>query len=133
MQKMMLVSEITHNIKVSVECVFSSPHSQPLRNQFIFFYHITIENLGEFSVRLLRRKWIIVDAHGSERQVEGEGVVGVQPSIPPQEQHEYSSSCMLSTPFGVMRGTYTFERLMDGELFEVTIPQFKMEVPYLLS
>jgi uncharacterized protein affecting Mg2+/Co2+ transport len=40
---------------------------------------------------------------------------------------------MLSTPFGVMHGNYTFERLMDGELFEVTIPQFKMEVPYLLS
>lgn len=128
-----MVTEITHNIKVSVECVFSSQHSSVLQNQFTFFYHITIENLGEFSVRLLRRKWIIVDAHGSERQVEGEGVVGIQPSIPPADQHEYTSSCMLSTPFGVMRGNYTFERLMDGQLFTVSIPEFKLEVPYLLS
>jgi ApaG protein len=129
----MVVSEITHNIKVSVECVFSSQHSMPLQNQFTFFYNITIENLGDFSVRLLRRKWIIVDAHGSERQVEGEGVVGVQPSIPPQDLHEYTSSCLLSTPFGVMRGSYTFERLLDGQLFSVIIPEFKLEVPYLLS
>lgn len=129
----MVVSEITHNIKVSVECAFSSQQSHPLQNQFVFFYHITIENLGDFSVRLLRRKWIIVDAHGAERQVEGEGVVGVQPSIPPQDQHEYTSSCMLSTPFGVMHGNYTFERLMDGHLFTVAIPEFKLEVPYLLS
>lgn len=128
-----MVSEITHNIKVSVECVFSSQHSSVLQNQFTFFYHITIENLGDFSVRLLRRKWIIVDAHGSERQVEGEGVVGVQPSLPPSDQHEYTSSCLLSTPFGVMRGNYTFERLMDGQLFTVSIPEFKLEVPYLLS
>ncbi|MEK0440310.1 MAG: Co2+/Mg2+ efflux protein ApaG, partial [Bacteroidota bacterium] len=108
-------------------------HSSVLQNQFAFFYHITIENLGDFSVRLLRRKWIIVDAHGSERQVEGEGVVGVQPSLPPSDQHEYTSSCLLSTPFGVMRGNYTFERLMDGQLFTVSIPEFKLEVPYLLS
>ena len=128
-----MVTEITHNIKVSVECVFSSQHSSVLQNQFAFFYHITIENLGDFSVRLLRRKWIIVDAHGSERQVEGEGVVGIQPSIPPADQHEYTSSCMLSTPFGVMRGNYTFERLMDGQLFTVSVPEFKLEVPYLLS
>lgn len=128
-----MVTEITHNIKVSVECVFSSQHSSIPQNQFAFFYHITIENLGDFSVRLLRRKWIIVDAHGSERQVEGEGVVGIQPSIPPADQHEYTSSCMLSTPFGVMRGNYTFERLMDGQLFTVSIPEFKLEVPYLLS
>lgn len=128
-----MVSEITHNIKVSVECVFSSQHSSVLQNQFTFFYHITIENLGDFSVRLLRRKWIIVDAHGSERQVEGEGVVGVQPSLPPSDQHEYTSSCLMSTPFGVMRGNYTFERLMDGQLFTVSIPEFKLEVPYLLS
>jgi ApaG protein len=129
----MVVSEITHNIKVSVECVFSSQHSQPLQNQFVFFYNITIENLGDYSVKLLRRRWNIIDAHGAERQVEGEGVVGVQPSIPPQDQHEYTSSCMLNTPFGLMKGSYTFERLLDGHLFDVWIPEFKLEVPYLLS
>ena len=129
----MLVSEITHGVKVSVECAYSSKHSMEEQEEFVFFYHITIENLGEYSVRLLRRKWIILDAHGLERVVEGEGVVGVQPSIPPSDQHEYTSSCMLSTAFGVMRGNYTFERLVDGEQFLVSIPAFQMEVPYLLS
>lgn len=130
---LMMVSEITHDVKVSVECAYSSKHSVELQDQFVFFYHITIENLGDFSVRLLRRKWIILDAHGVERIVEGEGVVGVQPSIPSGYQHEYTSSCLMNTAFGTMRGHYTFERLVDGVEFDVTIPLFQLEVPYLLS
>lgn len=129
----MLVSEITQNIKVSVECAYSGKHSMAEQNTFVHFYHITIENLSSVSVQLLHRKWVIIDSNGVERVVEGEGVVGVQPSIPPNEQHEYTSSCVLNTPFGLMRGHYTFERLVDQKLFHVAIPEFKLEVPYLLS
>ena len=62
---------------------------------------------------------------GEVKEVEGEGVVGKQPDIPPGEWHEYNSFCVLESFEGSMEGTYLMQR-PDGELFYVVIPRFPL-------
>ena len=71
---------------------------------------------------MLRRHWIIQDACGTLREVEGEGVVGLQPVLAPGEVHGYSSFCNLDTDIGKMAGTYLMTRTEDGSMFEVIVP-----------
>ena len=124
---------ITNDVRVSVETFFQPKYSNPDRQEFVFAYRITIENLNPFTVRLLRRHWIIFDAHSEYREVEGEGVVGQQPILEPGNVHQYVSWSNLKCEMGSMRGTYTFARLDTDELFEVDIPVFRLIAPYRLN
>ena len=122
--------DITHDIQVSVETVYQGFHFVQHIGQHVFAYRITIENHGDHSVKLLRRHWHIVETNGTERQVEGEGVVGEQPLIEPGSGHVYSSGCNLVTDLGKMFGDYTFERQHDRKLFKVEIPEFMLIAPF---
>ena len=99
----------------------------------MFFYRITIENYNEFEVQLVRRHWDIFDSNGIKTVVEGEGVVGEKPLLAPSESFSYESACNLESGIGIMRGHYTLMRTGSGELFEAEVPEFVMEVPYMLN
>jgi ApaG protein len=105
----------------------------PRENHYFFVYFITIENKGDTSVQLLKRHWDISDSNSEKRTVEGEGVVGETPVIEPGEKFEYNSGCNLMTEIGTMSGFYTMQRLVDNQLFNVTIPKFDMVVPAKLN
>ena len=62
--------------------------------------------------------------------MEGEGVVGVQPTIQPGENYQYVSGCNLRTEMGKMKGTYQMENLFSKAMFDVAIPSFEMIVPF---
>ncbi len=124
---------VTKGITVAVETNYLPHHSDPRENRYIFGYHIMIENGSQHTVQLLRRHWFITDAAAQLREVEGEGVVGEQPIIPPGERYEYASYCDLSTEIGKMRGNYLMSREEDELLFEVEIPEFKMIAPSKLN
>lgn len=128
-----MVFSITKGIKVSVKTEYQSFYSNPQQNHFVFSYKVAIENNSEHTIQLLRRHWHIVDANGFRREVEGEGVVGYQPTLEPGHRHEYVSGCNLNTQIGKMYGAFQMIRVLDGEIFEVEIPEFLMEVPYLLN
>lgn len=123
----------TQGVKVTVTTNYLPDYSSPAQQHFVFAYKINIENLSEFTVKLLRRHWFIHDSNGVVREVEGEGVVGQQPVLEPGDSHEYVSGCNLKTGIGKMRGTYLMERLVDGEQFQVAIPEFVLIVPYKLN
>lgn len=124
-----MVSKISAGIKVSVEVYYQPDYSNPLNNEFMFAYRITIENSNAFAVKLLTRNWHIFDSNGEHREVEGEGVVGQQPVISSGKQFQYSSGCNLRTEIGKMHGTYTLENLNNKQRFTVNIPAFQMIVP----
>ena len=63
----------TNGITVSVETQYLPSHSNPREGKFIFGYHITIVNRSSFTVQLLRRHWVITNADGIMREVEGSG------------------------------------------------------------
>lgn len=121
---------ISEGIKVSVETSYQPDFSNPLQSEFVFSYHITIENHNVFPVKLHRRHWYIFDSDATFREVEGEGVVGVQPTILPGKSYEYTSSCNLNSEIGKMNGHYEMENLFNKKFFFVDIPAFEMIVPF---
>ena len=125
-----MTSMISDGVQVSVETFYQPDYSNPLQSEFMFAYRITLENLNSFPVKLHRRHWKIFDSNGTYRDVEGEGVVGVQPVIQPGENYQYVSGCNLRTEMGRMEGTYQFENLGANKMFTVTIPAFEMIVPF---
>lgn len=128
-----MTTQITDGVKVSVETVYQPEYSNPDNEHFMFAYKIRIENLGDYSVKLLKRHWSIFDSNGTMREVTGDGVVGQQPVISPGEVHEYVSGCNLKTDIGFMEGTYDMQREIDGSPFKVAIPQFNLIAPYRLN
>ena len=120
----------TNNITVSVETQYLDGHSNPRASKCVFGYHITIENRSPHTVQLLRRRWLIQDACGTIREVEGAGVVGLQPVLAPGETYEYASFCNFDTDMGKMVGTYLMARTDDGSFFEANIPEFLLVAPF---
>jgi ApaG protein len=121
---------ITHDIRVSVEAMYQSMYSKPLAREYVHAYRVTIENLGEETVQLLTRHWYIWDSTGILREVEGDGVIGLQPVLEPNDTHQYVSGCPLKTDLGKMSGKYTMKRESDGLLFDVIIPTFYLIPPF---
>ncbi|HEY9364383.1 MAG TPA: Co2+/Mg2+ efflux protein ApaG [Chitinophagaceae bacterium] len=123
-------SKISEGVEVSVESFYQPDYSNPVNGEFMFAYRITIENHNRFPIKLHRRRWNIFDSNGSYREVEGEGVVGIQPTINPNERYQYVSGCNLRTEMGKMTGTYQMENLHSKVFFDVNIPSFEMIVPF---
>ncbi|MFI5154905.1 MAG: Co2+/Mg2+ efflux protein ApaG [Chitinophagales bacterium] len=128
-----MVSKISQGVEISVETFYKPDYSNPLSGEFMFAYRISIENHNPFPVKLHRRHWHIFDSNGTYREVEGEGVVGVQPTVSSGEKYQYMSGCNLRTEMGKMHGTFTMENLHDKKTFEVNIPAFEMIVPFKMS
>ncbi|MGJ1363319.1 Co2+/Mg2+ efflux protein ApaG [Sphingobacterium spiritivorum] len=128
-----MVSQITEGVKISVESIYQPEYSNPEKEHFMFAYRISIENVGDYTVQLLRRHWQIFDAIGEHREVEGDGVVGEQPVIQPGESHQYVSGCNLKSEMGYMEGTYQMCRQLDGEIFYVEIPRFNLIANHRLN
>jgi ApaG protein len=128
-----MVTKITAGVKVSVETIYQPEYSNPMNEHFMFAYRVKIENMGDYAVQLMSRKWNIFDSNGTNRQVEGEGVIGQQPIINPGENYEYVSGCNLKTDMGSMKGSYEMIRVVDGEKFQVKIPEFQLITAYKLN
>ncbi len=128
-----MVSKISSGVSVSIEVFYQPSFSNPIGSEFMFAYRITIENHNRFAIKLLRRQWYIFDSNGEKRNVEGEGVVGVQPFIEPGEQFQYTSGCNLKTEMGKMHGIYFMENQNNKEQFQVQIPPFDMIAPIKLN
>ncbi len=129
----LMVTDITSGIKVSVETEYQSEYSSPAQQHYVFTYRIIIENLGDKTIRLMTRHWEIYDATYKKRKVTGEGVVGKKPTLEPGTSHQYVSGCNLKSGIGKMIGYYTMELLGSGRTFDVKIPEFNMVAPIFLN
>ena len=119
----------TRSIKVQVQPTYLDDQSSPDENYYVWAYQVRIENLGVETVQLLNRHWTITDAQGRVQEVRGPGVVGEQPVLAPGESFDYTSACPLSTPSGIMAGSYEMET-RAGELFDIAIPAFSLDSPH---
>lgn len=122
-------SQTTRSLTVTVEPTFLEEQSSPAENQFVWAYRVRIENHGEKTVQLLRRHWRITDALGRVHEVKGPGVVGEQPVLRPGDSYEYTSGTPLTTPSGIMAGSYQMEN-DEGEHFDIVIPAFSLDSPH---
>jgi len=121
--------QVTRNIAVSVRPVYLEDQSSPSDNQYVWAYHVRIENGGEERVQLISRYWRITDAAGRVQEVRGPGVVGKQPTLDPGDSFEYSSGTPLGSPSGIMVGTYEMETA-KGVRFSAAIPAFSLDSPH---
>lgn len=122
----MYFSTITNDIRVSVVPEYDVKNSFPSENRYVFRYHITIENLGEMPIQLLRRKWLIFDVGFGYTEVTGDGVIGLTPEILPGESFKYFSNVVLRSGIGNMTGTYYCVQLPNGKQVELEIPKFNL-------
>jgi ApaG protein len=118
-------------IKIDTHIDYLESESQPDAGRYVFAYTITISNQSEEAARLLTRHWVITDAHGKVQEVQGAGVVGETPKIPPGHAFRYTSAAMIETPVGTMEGAYQM-RSESGEMFDAKIPAFTLAVPRTL-
>jgi len=128
-----MVSQITRGIKISVKTSFEGTYFKNYKIHFAFSYEITIENHGKDSVQLTSRHWDIYDSLNDPETVDGEGVIGKKPVLKPGDSHTYSSGCLLSSPFGAMKGHFNMINFTSTRSFRVIVPSFKLSAPYALN
>ncbi|UMY66776.1 MULTISPECIES: Co2+/Mg2+ efflux protein ApaG [unclassified Flavobacterium] len=128
-----MVSQITRGIKISVKTSFEGTYFKNYKIHFAFSYEITIENHGKDSVQLITRHWEIFDSLSETEIVDGEGVIGKKPVLKPGETHTYSSGCLLSSPFGAMRGYFNMVNFTSTRNFKVIVPAFKLSAPFAIN
>ena len=118
-----MYSAETEGLSVQVEPHFIAKESNNGVDYFIYSYTVTIRNNSQIDCQLLSRHWVIRNGLGQEEHVVGEGVVGKQPIIRPNEMYSYRSGCPLATPTGSMRGTYQMAIAGDRRI-DIKIPLF---------
>jgi len=124
-----MYSTLTNDIEITVLPEFVPERSDAEEASFWWAYTVEIANRGKLTVQLTHRHWKITDANGKLEEVKGAGVVGEQPVLKPGETFRYQSGTPLTTPSGIMTGTY---RLVNekGDVFEAEIPVFSLDSPF---
>lgn len=128
-----MVSQITRGIKISVLTNFEGTYFKNQKIHFAFSYKITIENQGKDSVQLFSRHWEIFDSLNDIETVDGEGVIGKKPVLKPGELFSYRSGCILTSPFGSMKGYFNMINFTTTKNFRVIVPSFKLSAPFALN
>lgn len=120
---------VTRGIRVRVQPQYLEEESAPVDGRYVWAYTIDIINEGTETVQLRSRHWRITDAAGHTEEVRGPGVVGETPVLGPGESFRYTSGCPLTTPSGIMVGSYQMTT-EDGGRIEVAIPAFSLDSPH---
>ena len=97
----------------------SAPHA--------FIYFITITNMSDRKVTLNGRKWVLRDSDGHQQVIEGDGIVGEEPTIGVGESFSYNSFHMTHTD-SVAHGSFHGID-SDGRAINCRIPKFEMSIP----
>ncbi|MBP9706637.1 MAG: Co2+/Mg2+ efflux protein ApaG [Oligoflexales bacterium] len=123
------VAQLAKSVAIFSEAEFAPEHSVISAPTYVFNYTITISNHGVHSIQLLQRQWAITNGRGEQIIVEGQGVVGMNPTIAAGQSFCYSSVAEISTPRGSMEGRYLFVDLKSSTEFWVDIPAFVLYAP----
>jgi ApaG protein len=120
---------VTRGIRVHVTPQYLEEESEPEDGRYFWAYTIEISNESSETVQLRSRHWRITDATGQTEEVRGPGVIGQTPVIMPGASFRYTSGCPLTTPSGIMVGSYQMTN-EEGELFNVAVPAFSLDSPH---
>ncbi|MFC4701625.1 Co2+/Mg2+ efflux protein ApaG [Glaciecola siphonariae] len=123
---------MSESIHISVETKYIGQQERASNDLVhVFSYTVNITNLSDRAMTLRSRYWLITNGDGEKVEVSGEGVVGEQPTIAPQQSFQYTSASLLKTQVGSMQGYYDFEQA-DMSTYRAHIPVFRLAVPNAL-
>jgi ApaG protein len=91
-----------------------------------FIYFIAIDNLSECTITLRGRRWILDEADGHQQVIEGEGIVGKEPTLAPGERFSYNSYHMTHCDC-LARGSFHGVD-SNGRAIHCRIPEFSMKI-----
>ena len=128
-----MVTQVTEGIKITVLTRFEGTYFKNYSMHFAFSYQVTIENQSKEIVQLQSRHWEVYDSLNNLEIIDGEGVVGQKPILKSGEKYTYSSGCLLSSPFGAMKGYYNMVSLSSAKPFSVQIPTFRLSADFALN
>jgi ApaG protein len=120
---------VTQSIRVRVQPEYLEDESAPVDSRYVWAYTVDIINEGTETVQLKTRHWRITDAAGRTEEVRGPGVVGETPVLEPGQSFRYTSGCPLTTPSGIMVGSYQMTTEAGGRI-DVAIPAFSLDSPH---
>jgi ApaG protein len=93
-----------------------------------FAYFISIHNDGDEKVTIKGRKWVVTESSGDVIVVEGDGVVGEFPTIPPGKHFTYNSFHVIHSNHAKVEGSYL--GISENSVpIVVQIPPFELVVP----
>ena len=119
-------------IDISVETRYLPEQLPEESNKYAFAYQITIKNNNPFPVKLESRYWLVTDANNKQLEVQGDGVVGKQPTIKENDSYRYSSGTVIDTPVGNMQGYYVMKTL-NNQSFKAQIAPFRLALPNVIN
>lgn len=115
-------------VRAEVDDVVYMPSLQsPPDKPHPYVYFVTIYNGSEEEIQILGRKWIVDEVGHDCVVLEGDGVVGATPVLPPGDKFTYNSYHVIAHSAEVLGAFYG--KTSDGELFTVVIPEFSLQVP----
>lgn len=118
------VTKEANGVSVKVIPQYIPNDIAPDKTKFYFAYTIEIENKSDVWLKLISRKWVIINSEGTTEIIEGEGVVGLKPELEPFLGYfRYTSFCPLDTEWGTMEGFYNMID-KNGQIHQVEIPRF---------
>jgi len=121
----------TNFVEVTVLPIYIEEQSIPYENCYVWMYNVKIKNKSQSTIQLLSRHWQIIDYKGKINEIAGVGVIGEQPVIKSGEVFKYTSGTYLNAPSGIMQGKYEFLNEESIKIFEVMIPPFSLDSPYI--
>ncbi len=121
----------TNFVEVTVLPIYIEEQSIPYENCYVWMYNVKIKNKSQSTIQLLSRHWQIIDYKGKVNEIAGVGVIGEQPVIKSGEVFKYTSGTYLNAPSGIMQGKYEFLNEESIKVFEVMIPPFSLDSPYI--
>jgi ApaG protein len=123
---------LSDDVRVSVISQYLANQSDPINNRYAFAYFVRIRNLGQHTVQLRYRYWLITNGNGDVKEVQGPGVVGEEPILAPGDEYSYTSGAVIETPFGTMQGHYEFDG-PRGLRFKTEIPLFTLSQDNIIN
>lgn len=103
----------------------SEPRAVEAPHAFIYF--LTISNLSDRKITLKGRRWVVRTAGGGMNVIEGDGIVGKQPTLAPGESFSYNSHHAVLSNASAEGSFHGVDS--DGAAIHVRIPYFEMNLP----
>ena len=128
-----MIQQVTRGIKISVKTKFEGSFLKENVPHHAFKYFITIENQSKNVVQLLSRHWKIKETINQPQYLNGVGVVGKKPILRSGQSYTYQSGSLITSPMGSMSGSFIMINFSNANKFNVEVPHFKLNVPYILN